>query len=122
MGLAPSKDMLGIDMMARIRAGTLKDRPVFSEDIAYGYEAKALQDGGYKYILYPDLPDRPAFLFDLREDPEERINLVGQKPELAATYDRQLRELIAAHPDRQGRKTVTSPEELQRLKALGYLE
>jgi len=122
LGLRPTDGMLGVDLLAALRNGTLEDRPVFSEDMAYGYDAKALQEGGYKYIRYLDHPEQPAFLFDQREDPEERTNLVEQDPQLAATYDRRLRELMALHPSRQGGVAVPSPEELERLKALGYLD
>jgi len=76
--------------------------------------------GDWKYIVGPEEGTRE--LFNLARDPRERENLIEAEPEraseLAARLDRRLagsaRPLVA--PD------AISPEERERLRALGYVE
>jgi arylsulfatase A-like enzyme len=81
---------------------------------------KVFLEGGFKY--YTD-----GRLYDLEEDPLERENLIDARPELARRFE----ELAAAWQvelDRlsmtiaQGGEIRLSPEEVRRLKALGYLQ
>lgn len=69
-------------------------------------------------------------LFDLDADPRERANLYGASPERVGALERRVRDLIAldhaaadrfarrAHP---GARPAMSDEEIERLRALGYL-
>ena len=53
---------------------------------------RAILDNRYKLVVH-DKPgsESPAELFDLRDDPGERNNLIEAKPEIAAKLERQLR-------------------------------
>jgi arylsulfatase A-like enzyme len=81
---------------------------------------KVFIDGGFKY--YTD-----GRLYDLENDPFERENLIQTRPELARRFE----ELAASWQvelDRlsmtiaQGGEISLSPEEVRRLKSLGYLQ
>ncbi len=81
---------------------------------------KVFLEGGFKY--YTD-----GRLYDLENDPLERENLIEARPEMARRFE----ELAAAWQvelDRlsmsiaQGGEIRLSPEEVRRLKALGYLQ
>jgi arylsulfatase A-like enzyme len=99
-------------------------RPLLSEDIAYGYDAKALYLGRYKYIAYQDAPDRPAFLFDLAADPEEKHDLAAERPQIVREMVAALEELTAGLEPAQADRSVPRLDEEteRRLEALGYVE
>ena len=88
--------------------------------------ARAIRRGRYKMILvesnYEGLENRAA-LFDLEADPQERRNLVAERPELA----RELAEELNARLAELEAGALPLPEEgdavedQERLKALGYL-
>ncbi len=91
--------------------------PVFAESPAYGVNARSvLVEGRYKLI---DRSDGIRLLYDLREDPEERHNLVDEEPELAST----LAELFSrTEPAQLGEEMEIDEETLEKLRALGYIE
>jgi hypothetical protein len=81
---------------------------------------KVFIEGGHKY--YTD-----GRLYDLAADPYERNNLIDSRPELTSRFE----ELAAGWQTELDRLSMTiaqggeinlSPEEVRRLKALGYLQ
>ncbi len=83
-------------------------------------ERTALYVGRYKLILSTDGANE---LFDLEADPGEQQNLLGEKPELAAALERQLREILASGPapNTEIELPELSAEQLEELRQLGYL-
>lgn len=77
----------GLDLSAILKDPTLPGR----DRLVFGYRdvQRAIRDEQWKLIRYPQI-DRTS-LFDLKNDPDERINLISQ-PE----YDPKARELTAA--------------------------
>jgi len=81
---------------------------------------KVFIEGGFKY--YTD-----GRLYDLESDPLERANLIDDRPALARRFE-ELAVSWQAELDRlsmtiaQGGEIRLSPEEISRLKALGYLQ
>jgi len=77
-------------------------------------------------------------LFDLQNDPMERVNLIGKDLAIEATLKKKLKEKIKAsqklrkkllkkedrsRDNRKGHKDVSlTQEEKEKLRALGYLE
>ncbi len=97
------------------------DRSILSEDIAYGYDGKALYRGRYKYIVYTAHPKRPAFLFDLQADPREEHDLATKRPEVMREMEAALADLLAdLDVPGSDRVTPVDPQSLERLRSLGY--
>ena len=82
-----------------------RHRHVFAEYHAHGTSRGMfmLRDGRYKYVYYPE---RPAQLFDVREDPDELENLATD-PDYAPVIDRlrvRLEEQVDPDPDAVDRR------------------
>jgi arylsulfatase A-like enzyme len=60
-------------------------------------------------------------LYDLRDDPGERINLAASRPAEVARLRAALQEELARHPAAEGSAVPASREELDALRALGYI-
>lgn len=71
---------------------------------------------GMKFI---DLPD--AELYDLGDDPEEKMNLLGRKSRLAAEYREKLQAFQSLHPEKQPVQVVPNRAGLRKLASLGYI-
>jgi arylsulfatase A-like enzyme len=96
----------------------------------------ALVQGRYKIILNEKYPDRahtyftppppdmaPVELFDLKEDPGERHNLVGAKGEIVRRMIAELQPYLdAAKAKTSGSKALVDRELEERLRALGYVK
>ena len=61
-------------------------------------------------------------LYDVREDPRETRNLVGERRDVAARLRARLLEWIARGGEESYRPAPLSPETEAELRALGYLE
>ncbi len=83
-------------------------------------EQFGIRSGRWKYIEGDEEGTRE--LYDLDHDPGERVNLVESAPQTADA----MRALVAAWKDAHRRDTAEplelSPEDLERLKALGYVD
>lgn len=86
---------------------------------------RAVYRSDYKLITVGDRPDE---LFDLSRDPGELVNLISEKPNLAAELESILEDFVrdaeARTPDnwRENRVRLEEDRELtERLKGLGYL-
>ena len=115
-GIDPPAHYQGADLRPVWEGTERRPRVVLAEK----KRLKVFLDGAFKY--YTD-----GRLYDLENDPFERENLVEARPELVLRFE----ELAAAWQielDRlsmtiaQGGEIRLSPEEIRRLKALGYLQ
>lgn len=117
--------------------GVIDERPVFVErphysrkrlrqragrfagtHFRYGTSA-GLIEGGFKLIREPGSAD---VLYDLGQDPEEIQDLARSEPEKLAALAVRLDEWLAEHPVADpGTERVVNPEQLEALRALGYL-
>ncbi len=92
VGIEPHPSWQGVDVLAPDYSS--QDRPVFSIlQLTRWQEAVVLN--GFKYIY--DLGDVQAQLFDLRSDPGEKVDLVSDRPELAAV----MKSILGAWHTRQ---------------------
>lgn len=66
----------------------------------------------------------PVALYDLDSDPEENVNLAPARPKLAAELTAEFRRLAVPGAEASDRATDTtvSPELIEGLEALGYLD
>ncbi|MBK5257153.1 MAG: sulfatase-like hydrolase/transferase [Vicinamibacteria bacterium] len=135
--LAPTVlDLLGVRLKAtahisgRSLASTLRGGPeppleaTYAESLTpllhYGWsDLRSLRDGRFKYILAP----RPE-LFDLRDDPSEKKNLIDSSPAQAAALHGALTKRLAAEKvasESAPAAAAVPPEMLEQLGALGYI-
>jgi arylsulfatase A-like enzyme len=90
-----------------------------SPDCPNGCTARAIFSWPYKFITSSN---GHRELFDLGGDPTEKRNLYIQQPERAAQLADRLAQWMKTMP-RQSQETHTiSPEDLRRLKSLGYVQ
>lgn len=134
-------DLLGVSLLSPVEGKSLKpmmegkekeDRAAFSGHTKTGPRRISLRHKGYKYIEVSG-PDQGPFplrpypplrqLYDLKEDPYEKKNLVKEKPKMA----RELKEVLTNWQKNLGKKKIKVPQDidpgvLERLQSLGYMQ
>jgi arylsulfatase A-like enzyme len=122
-GLVPPYEIQGKGLFVRT-----KDRPLLIPGLAESFSV--VQE---RYHLVK-LDDHHAeefglereYFFDLISDPEEKTNIFSRRKDLQALMEKEYREFFARHgylrsPEETADKPALSKEEIERLKALGYI-
>lgn len=91
-------------------------RVIFSEDIVYGYEKKAVFEGRHK--LYHSKGDGVSWIFDLVDDPHEESPL--DLPEVADRLIRCIPETVRGTEDEE--RIAVDEETKKQLRDLGYID
>lgn len=120
-GLPPEPELPGASLLPQTRgevAGT-QTRSLYAESLlpyfAHGWaRLRVLREGDWKYIEAPT-----AELYNMALDPRELENLLDLRPEGGALA-RRLAELVGELGDAQA-TVAGSEEEVERLRALGYV-
>ena len=122
-GMAASPSVQG-QSFARLLDGKKEkgERSYYIESM-YGKESldwaplTGIIDGSYKYISLPE-PE----LYDLEIDSQEKINLVLERSDVAASLDKKLKNFILDYssPRATSRRRL-SQEDIRRLESLGYI-
>lgn len=113
-------------------------RYLLAEALAWGPERKAVVTDRYKYIVtysgddLPQMEPRADFydtlfdstpgteLYDLKNDPVERVNVAPQQAELAGRLEQLLKPLLEAKPGARGGVEKDS-DRIELLRSLGYV-
>jgi arylsulfatase A-like enzyme len=83
-------------------------------------QKSALRRGDHKLIF--DHRENTAFLYNLKDDPEEKHNLVEERPELRTPLEESLTQWVSEMTKQDIAPTLQlKDEELESLKSLGYL-
>jgi len=82
--------------------------------------SRALLKGGWK-LIESDLPEPREQLFHIASDPGERRDRSAVDPEVAERMRAELRAFVAPLPDRRGESVELEPDEIDELRALGYV-
>jgi arylsulfatase len=92
----------------------------FSGGNLYDLPAVLVEDGPWRFLLRANGMQE---LYDVTRDPHERHNLAFEHPELAERYHRALEPQLAAlmHTGEGAALPKVTPEQLEALKALGYV-
>lgn len=92
----------------------------FSGGNLYGLPAVLVEDGPWRFLLRANGMQE---LYDVSRDPQERHNRVFEHPDVAERYRRALEPQLAAlmHTGAGGVAPKLTPEQLEALKALGYV-
>ena len=137
-GAEPLPSVMGLSLVGRLSP---LDRPVptqispravaeLVQDPNTGRALLAVRTVDWKLVLRPD-SGTPVGLWNLREDPEEQINVVDQRPDLLSTAIEaaeaeleELQRLRELHPRADGSDaSETLAEDLRaQLESLGYLD
>ena len=115
-------DADGVSLLTLLQGRPPESRVLYMEThsplISYGWAPlEAVRDAGWKLIRAPE-PE----LYDLRADPGETHNLFGARPEQVARLEKELDAFLAdASLDVREAARQPTPEELERLRSLGYV-
>ena len=127
-GIRPERavPMEGESLAPALSGARPEPLPLLSEIRLHdGSHARAIVDGRWKLI--EDTSNGVVHLFDLESDVDERTDLARDQPELVEELRARMRELVARAEllgelfEGGGRVDLT-PEELQWLRDLGYVE
>lgn len=97
-------------------------RPVLAQLAKFtSRRLESIVSTGWKLILNPG--QGTVRLYDLDEDPEERRDLAGARPDLVGELHAELDGLVAAQPPAHGIATApVDPATAEALRELGYVE
>jgi arylsulfatase A-like enzyme len=128
---APTKVEGGVPWIMEVLSGKRLATTAYSEGPGNTRILRTPRYALYRYLTI-EATKRPIpthdgdFLFDLQDDPGERVNLLGTDPPLGARLRRQLltawgRGFGSGSPMEEEPMRSADPETLRRLRALGYV-
>ncbi len=129
-GLPPLEEgFAGKSLVPLIEGGEQGDRPVFAEGNFWGADLYSWRAESFKLILRPGEgkdPTARAELYDLRQDPGEQHNMAGtsidRREQLLADLNWVREQLSEGATDPVPQAVDLDPEQVRRLRLLGYLE
>lgn len=114
----PERDLDGRSLVPLLEGSAWEERALIAGSLAYGPDRRAWIGPEWKLILGGE--NEAALLYRRRDDPLEARDLAESEPELVQELGRRLRVESASSVER-GRKMTFDREDLQALRALGYL-
>ena len=93
--------------------------PRFAGGNLYGLPAVLLEDGPWRFILRANGAQE---LYELTADPRERNNLAQERPEVAERFRQALETRLGTFLRGNDGPAELSPESLEALRSLGYLQ
>lgn len=107
----------------------VKEEPAYCEAIWHGKLDKkrllrGIRTSGYKYVYAPYNKDIPEELYDLKNDPDEKENILKKRKELAKKLRQKILQIRSRTSRRQKPIKMSKEEEeiiRERLKELGYI-
>jgi arylsulfatase A-like enzyme len=103
-----------------LRGDSLRARTLHAEGILFGPERKVALRWPYKLVLDAEKPRHR--LFDLEDDPGERVGIGKQRRDVARQLTATLRALESVTPPSPRRSVRLDSEIRENLRALGYVE
>lgn len=121
LGLEPLDDLPGEDLAAPGAARPGK-RAVFCELRDLNRERKCAVEPPWKLVR--DVLTNRQVLFDLERDPQEDVDVSGENPAIVGRMGAALDEWMKTDVPRWqgGQQVPLTPEEVERLRAMGYLK
>lgn len=127
LGISKPETFAGESLMPYVRNVPTGHRNAFSESLLYGTRRIAWRTGDFVYIQdIEEGRDEVGELYNWRADPDEHIDIAADNPEITEQVRRQCMEFYF---DLLGRaRTMSplvpidmSPDEIDKLKSLGYV-
>lgn len=127
LGVRLSRSTPGTSLVPLLSSATAADFPAERGTFVHQHmrnQAVAVRHEGWK-LVWSINREHPLFpwqsrLFDLRADPEERVDLSGSEPRRVAQLRALAEPWIRLGPVRPGERADLDPAALERLRALGY--
>jgi arylsulfatase A-like enzyme len=121
--LPPVPGTEGTSMLARLRSTISAVSPIFLQLSRRGLYLRALVQDQWKPIVRAGPPDQVS-LFNLREDPTERVDQATRESAVAEKMTRTLTDRLGTGKDLSTTNTrrALTPEQVEALKSLGYLQ
>jgi arylsulfatase A-like enzyme len=124
LGLAgievPQTELRGADLVARLGNHERRSRISFSEDVAYGAEAKCIQNRRHKLVRYAKTKSGVTeFFFDATQEDHP---LVASDTPQARRLRRRLDELLSSIARKPVRTMMPDGKALEELRSLGYVD
>ncbi len=118
-------DMTGSDLMPTATSRGVEEPPrlAFAGCVKDRLGNTSIFDGRYKLIS--DVASQQLLLFDIEADPLEQVDIAADEPEIVEILSDLLRYEISRVAAGEGATEVPaeiSPEQLERLRELGYLQ
>jgi arylsulfatase A-like enzyme len=83
----------------------------------------AIRRDGYKYLRIPLRGGEfEEELYDLERDPDELVNLVAERPQVAARLRAEVERRMRTRRDLSDEPPLTTAEDLEALRSLGYVD
>ena len=115
--------MSGRSLVPLLNGGVLPEAPIVA--VTYRPEAysekRALIAGGFKYIHSWHDDDEWEELYDLESDPDELVDLAADQPERVEAMRTLLYQRLRTGQEAEAVEAELSDEEIERLRALGYV-
>jgi arylsulfatase A-like enzyme len=117
-GVEPDERAAGVNLIGPRGVSVPRGRMVVAE-LLRGVPERAAIDGRWKFIS----KDARTELYDLREDPDEQTNLAQKDPKRVEQFRAALADFERQHPPvtADPEQVEITPEELEALRALGYV-
>jgi arylsulfatase A-like enzyme len=118
----PIADAAGVSLWPLLTGGAEPPpRILFADHIRYGPERAAVVRWPHKAVI--DLDTGARQLFDLEQDPGERVNIAAKEPATMSALAAEISERVIAREAQPAPEAVTLDSATrQRLQELGYLE
>ncbi|MCP4592697.1 MAG: sulfatase [bacterium] len=121
-GIDPEPSFAGRSLLPLVDGGAWEDRPILAMGNFWGPPLSGLRMGDHKIVRMPN----GISLYRVSSDPRELTDLASSVP-VRESLEAKLAQVIAAAAARgagagAGSTVILSPEELERLGSLGYLE
>jgi arylsulfatase A-like enzyme len=116
--------MMGISLVPYLNGKSSSSRMAYVESMWPDAYRLALRSDGYKYIFDSHTPSE-CQLFDLQVDPDEKFNIIEQRPREASRFEQlrlDLASQAAAHKQPVQKGRAVDPAITERFRALGYLD
>jgi len=121
-GIGISEAFKGKSLAGLLHGGTEPSRPVLSEGNMWGPGGAAWRQGTWKLIRQDTVPEEQ--LFNIVSDPGERNNVAQKDLVQARTMTHELSLAVQANTlsRSRGKAAQLNPEEIERLRSLGYMQ
>ena len=95
-GIIPSDEMQGRNLNQLINGNEKNWRKDFYYENRFGYKGhikvtEGVVSENYKYLIYPELPDKFEELYNLNHDPKEKYNLSGENDSVINKFRERLK-------------------------------
>ncbi len=121
LNLPIPKKLSGVSLVPLIEGKEIAPRPLYLEVNNRGGEERALVDYPWKLVL--NMTKKTTNLYNLEDDPKEKVNLIKEQAKRADDMRRHLLNWVEKTKPRwtAQRSDVLSQQEIQQLKKMGYL-